>query len=251
MSKIRTLQRERKKRTLAKGEQLTNIIDERLEVPEGHAKMIENGTMHFLLNRHTMELVTEVTDELLRSRNIPPNPSSISAADPVTVHILIKQPDLDELDALEQAIHWYKTQADRCRQDAMIIAISDTNDIALSPKPYLPGEVAFDNKATDGTTIPKWRRVAAELAIPVPDRNLVNIYENRLKVIYDFLDLCGVPFTSSFWRVFNRAMAESIRLLNQQDDDGFQSKPVGGKVSVGTRTADENQGDTAEQPTEA
>lgn len=219
--KVAKTNHKKKEKTEAPTE-LTNLVDEYLPAPEDQAHLIEGGKLRFLLNRKTIELIREVSDELALSRELPVDPASIQMTDVVVVHILDVERELPALKARDKAILWYTRELNRCQTDAVFIALTDHNDFSSEAKPYEDGEIAFSHEATDGGgSVPKWRKKAAEVQVPPPVRDLSNIYEQRLKILFDFVTECGALYVAKFYTVFNEGMGASLRILKETDADGF------------------------------
>lgn len=226
---------------------LFNAIDKLIPLPEDKKHLVEGGSIHFLLNSKVMKRASEFTNELIRSRSLPVDVNTVVAADPIVVHIL-ETTDIDELKALEEGQHYYKEEKERCSTDALIIALTYTNNINLEPKPYKEGEVAFDEKNIDedGDLVPDWLVQADLIKLPPPFKNLDNIYERRLKTVYDLLNECGPAFSGQFYSVFNRELAEAIRsLIDERDEDGFQSSRAGRKTHARTGSTNADEGKTS------
>lgn len=202
---------------------LVNVVDTALAVPGKQAELIEGGKLRFIMNSRTLQLVKTIGDELNLSRGLPVSPDSISVTDPVVAHILLKERDLDPLKAREKGVLWYQQQKEQAGTDALFLGVTAMNEIVLAATPYEQEEVAFDHDklAAEGGALPSWLQEAQKRQIPLPERDLNNTYERRLKVLYDFITRCGYAFTQQFYAVFMNEIAQTMRILDESDEDGF------------------------------
>lgn len=218
-----------------------DVLDEMLDLPEEYVHLCaaladdENikpleGQMRFLINRDVMDVMRDVVDELEMSRGIPVNVRNILIADPVVTYILQHEKGLKAPEAIDKAVAWYERQKNQVQTDALFIAFTMYNEFNIAPTPYKEGELAFSPTKTEDhrRSIPAWMKNGGrEVSIPLPERNLMNKYELRLKQLFDIANMCGAIWVNGLMAKINEGMAKTIRLLDPVDDAGFPSESSG------------------------
>lgn len=211
--------------------QIYDVVDEFLALPPEQAHLCaaqadegdREGVIRLMLNRDVLDIMQDIVDELELSRQLPVEAREIQMTDPVVVQILQKEAITDIRDAHEKAVGWYNRQKKQVQNDALIIALTLYNEFNIVPVPYKSGEIAFSvRESTDQRRkLPAWMENRAATQIPLPERRLSNMYEMRLKQIYDISKACGSIWALSLGRAFEEGIAKTIRLLEPRDDAGF------------------------------
>lgn len=232
--------------------EIVDVVDELIELPEEYAHLCvaetdegdKPGYLRMVLNRDVLDIMQDIVDELELSRELPVSARDTVVGDPVVVKILQSE-KLEVREALEKAVGWYQRQKQQASNDALIIALTLYNEFNIAPVPYKAGEVAFSVRDSENQkrTLPKWMQQRGNLQIPVPERRLNNMYELRLKQLFDISNMCGAIWALQLRAAFEKGVANTIRLIEPRDDAGFPSQPSDKKVSKKSGTANGNSGD--------
>lgn len=241
---------------------ITDVINERLNLPEGKTELCSAheddgsktpGQIRFILNREVLDLYGDIIDDLEMSRQLPDaaHPANIQITDPVVVFLLQNDPDIrNEPEetmaqlAREKAAGWYTKQKAQVASDAIFIAISMYNELNVVPIPYKDGEIAWsvvdgeEGARSRARSLPSWLAEKAHYEIPLPERRLSNLYERRLKQLYQIVEACGVTWSAQFRVVYEKGIAKMVALSEPRDDRGFRTQQTNRKVPKKPRAAD-------------
>ena len=207
----------------------TALVDISLPLPDDKKHLTSDGNLYLLFNSSVIELSSHITTALQMSRNLPADPNAITFLDPVTLLFIDKYPELTGTQCRRQAIHYYETEERQCTDHAMIIALTDNNELKKEATPYEPGDLAYRNTSTKWQEkVPSWRAKEEEYIVPPPDRNMSNRYERRLKQLLDLLADAGIVFMAEFFENVNNNIATMLREGGvDTDKDGFHVSGTG------------------------
>jgi hypothetical protein len=179
------------------------------------------GQLLVVFDSKTIETMREITSELITARSLPIDPDSVSVSDPVAILVNNLKKDWGSEDPEERARelmnvvrNYYKQQHQAVSQDAMIIALTYHNEFDFDPLPY-------EDEGEEDDDLPAWVSSKKRFRIPPPAKNLQNIYEGRVKQIYDLLDE-DIEFQLLFQRKTEAAFVKALRVAEDSDDDGFR-----------------------------
>lgn len=204
------------------------FIDEAIPLPDSAKHMTSDGLLYIKFGQGAIELISEISSELINARRLPINPDEVSFADPVALIINNTKKDwssdTDEgraQELLNETRNYYRRQHQVISSDAMQIALTDNNEFTVKAKPF-PEE-----EKEDLSNVPSWRRDKAKVRVPEPEKKLTNIYEHRLKQLSDIIEEAGFEFEFTFSQKIQGAMAAALRAIDEGesgdiDPDGFQ-----------------------------
>jgi len=153
---------------------------------------------------------------LLFARNIPFDIPNITPLDPMVRVVSEMMPFMrsDSAEIVRMAKAHYQALSDEAYRHAMMLAVSASpeNVFTEEPKPWPP---------QNGSELP------GIPALPMPEYNLFNPVERRLKQLWDFLE-SDVKLLGKFYVAFNDALVRvnQIGLSQEIDEKGFQPQPV-------------------------
>jgi len=171
-------------------------------------------------NAKTIERAQMYTDALIVARGLPAVADDLPAmTDPVALFVNQSMDWVEPGDEPSVARTYYQRQHQECNRDGLMIAMCDSNKFldTFEPKEYTEEDTGIDPETPDWLV-----EAQADISIPDPKRNLSNPYERRLKLVVDFVDVCGILFAAQFNTKMNQSMSKVLRLIGEDADaDGF------------------------------
>lgn len=180
------------------------LVDAWVDTPEGTTP----EKIHILLNRKVVNFAEQYKRALINVRSIPPNRSTVTAADPIA--LVYMQNGYKAEEAIRAAIGTYEQWENEADQEAWILALTFDNVFTAEPEPYDPD----DSDKPPGV-----------LSFDAP-RNLNNGTERRLKQIMDIAN-SDFEFGRRFMSEINEAIAKAIQLGSETDVAGFRPAKTG------------------------
>lgn len=231
------------------------LINVDLHVPDAVADMIESemvvdedapaGTLphkifKLRLNREVIDLAEQITNGLIISRSLK-DPQGVTMGDMLVLYMAKVKPWKDGTEIVQEVRQHYQTWRMEAATHAMIIALTDLNELRNEAIPY-PDDFG-QPEATDN--LPTWRKRVPH--VPQPSRDLNDPYEERFKQVLDFLEAAGDEFSATFYRFVNNNVAKVVReVAAEADNAGFRAKPANKTVRGTSKSAGANTGEATE-----
>ena len=222
-------------------EHVAGQIESELVVDEG---AVEGTAPHKIfklrLNREVIDLAEQITNGLIISRGLK-EPQGVTMGDILVLYMAKVKPWKDGTELVQEVRQHYATWRTEAATHAMIIALTDKNELLNDATPYPEN---FGQPEPE-SNVPTWRKRVPH--IPQPARDLNDPYEERFKQVLDFLELAGDEFSAVFYRFVNNNVAKVVReVAAETDNAGFRAKPADKSVRGTAKSAGGNKGKATE-----